>query len=59
VRLKFLKQFGKFESLSSVYTAADFSVQDEQHSAQAAERLERNAIPPSPPNTLNPDDAPF
>jgi len=59
VRLKFLKQFGKFESLSSVYTAADFSVQDEQHSAQAAERLERDALPPSPPNTLNPDDAPF
>ncbi|MFN3426814.1 MAG: replicative DNA helicase [Candidatus Thermochlorobacter sp.] len=59
VRLKFLKQFGKFESLSSVYTAADFSVHDEQRSQQAAERLERDALPPKPPETLNPDDAPF
>jgi replicative DNA helicase len=58
VRLKFLKQFGKFESLSSVYTAADFSVQDEQRSAKAAERFEREMTPPMP-NTLNPDDAPF
>lgn len=59
VRLKFLKQFGKFESLSSVYTAADFSIQDEVQSAQAAERLERDALPPKLPDTLNPDDAPF
>jgi len=59
VKLKFLKQYGKFESLTSTYSAEDFAMLDQRKLERAADNLERDNLPPEPLNTLNPDDAPF
>ncbi|MDX2129420.1 MAG: replicative DNA helicase [Chloroherpetonaceae bacterium] len=59
VKLKFLRQFGRFESLSSVYSKSDFSPRDELKSARAAEDIIQSTPPMLPDNRLNPDDAPF
>lgn len=60
VKLKFIKQYGRFESLTSIYTAADFAPRDEQKLMGVAEQVERdNPPPPPPPESIDTDDAPF
>jgi replicative DNA helicase len=58
VQLKFLEEYGRFESVSRVYTSSDLSPQQEFQAATAAEKVEQSQLPPSEP-PLNPDDAPF
>lgn len=58
VKLRFLEQYGRFESLSTVYGSADLSPQEEYRSSQAANSIEDSQLPPPEP-PLNPDDAPF
>jgi replicative DNA helicase len=58
VKLRFLEQYGRFESLSTIYTSSDLPPSDEYRANRAADNLEQSQQrPPEPP--LNPDDAPF
>ncbi|ACF14397.1 replicative DNA helicase [Chloroherpeton thalassium ATCC 35110] len=62
VRLKFLRQYGRFESMSAVYSDADFQLHEPEQATieKAADQLEhQNQLPPPSGSLLNPEDAPF
>ncbi|MBC8044119.1 MAG: replicative DNA helicase [Rhizobacter sp.] len=60
IRLKFLKNYGRFESMTNVYSASDFAPREEQKMIGAAEQITRDNPPPKPDEpTVNTDDAPF
>ncbi|MFN3344634.1 MAG: replicative DNA helicase [Chloroherpetonaceae bacterium] len=58
VKLRFLEQYGRFESLSTVYTSSDLPPSDEYHANKVADNLMQSQLPPYE-QPLNPDDAPF
>lgn len=60
IKLKFLKQYGRFETMTTVYTAANLEhASEDTKSLRAADEIERASLPPSSGMMLNPDDAPF
>jgi replicative DNA helicase len=60
IKLKFLRQYGRFETMTTVYTSANLEqAGDDSKALRAAGEIERTSQPPASGMMLNPDDAPF
>lgn len=62
VKLKFLRQYGRFESVSNIYTDADFQPVQQNQIETAAETIEKDSQKDSPSASsfiIDSEDAPF